>query len=472
MNVARKLTPLAALAMAAACACATPAAAGPTAGRLAGTWLGSLDLGRSSLRIVYVVYEVPGAPGAFSGVVISPDQSSAEFPLSRIEADGERVLMEAASLGATYEGRFAGANAIEGSFRQSGYDFPLLLKRGEYEKARRPQDPIPPFPYSEEEVAVDSGGFRLGGTLTLPSSGALADRGGRAPAVLLISGSGSQDRNEEIMNHRPFLVLADALARAGFAVLRLDDRGVGASGGSPVGATTLDLAMDAEAAVAFLARRKEVDASRIALCGHSEGALIAFIVAARNPGAVAAAISLAGPGVPGDELLIAQGRLIMRAEGADEAAIEYSSRRQREFFDLAISGLPDRELRAAVSAWCSEVGLDGKEAEATLAAAFDPWLRWFLACDPADYVRELRCPMLALNGELDLQVPFAENLAAIERAAKEGGNGAVEVRSFPGLNHLFQAAVTGSPSEYGSIEETFSREAMGYAIEWLAATLP
>ncbi len=341
----------------------------------------------------------------------------------------------------------------------------------------RPQTPKPPFPYSAREVlyANAADGSKIGGTLTVPA------KGGPHPAVLLITGSGSQDRDETIFGHKPFWVIADHLTRAGFAVLRVDDRGVGTSTGDAATATIQVHATDVEAGVAFLKTQKDVDAGRIGLIGHSEGGIIAPIVAARSKH-IRFIVSLAGPGVSGAvlnvqqvdallppesrekpkaraALLAAQGALAAAvAAGEDEAVI-------RGLLGKAVdagSALASEADRAALTPEVRAAQIDGHYK--TLAS---PWIRSFFETDPAVALRAVKIPVLALIGEKDLQVPSGPNLAAIGKALEAGGNEDFELHALPGLNHLFQTAKTGHVKEYGTIAETFSPKVLALITRWL-----
>jgi pimeloyl-ACP methyl ester carboxylesterase len=336
---------------------------------------------------------------------------------------------------------------------------------------KRPQEPKPPYPYASEDVTYSNpaAGVTLAGTLTLPAGD------GPHPVVLLISGSGPQDRDEFLMRHRPFLVLADHLTRKGIAVLRVDDRGVGKSTGTFATATTEDFATDVLAGVAYLKTRREIDPKRIGLIGHSEGGYVAPMVATRSPD-VAFIVLLAGPGVPIAVLLREQARLLLEAGGADPAFIERNERAQERMFEIVrresdpAAAAP--ELKAEVDALLAELPPEQRDAarpsaEGSVTLVNSPWFRYLLTYDPARTLRRVKVPVLALNGELDLQVPPAQNLPAIEKALHQGENEDVETAVLPKLNHLFQTATTGSVAEYGTIEETMSSLALDKITTWI-----
>jgi fermentation-respiration switch protein FrsA (DUF1100 family) len=273
-----------------------------------------------------------------------------------------------------------------------------------------------------------------------------------------------------VFGHRPFFVLADYLTRRGIVVLRYDDRGTGQSTGDFGAATMLDFTSDAVAAVAWLKARSEVDPRRIGLLGHSEGATLSPL-AANTSGGVAFVVLLAGTGVNGRDLLVMQAKAINRASGVSEAVVDQNSALQLRLLDLVATAESDSVAAGQARAILAAAGLTGAAADAQVRALLSPWMKYFLAYDPLPDLRKLSVPVLALNGEKDTQVPPAENLLAIEEALREGGNPDVTVEVLPGLNHLFQTAVTGAPSEYAGIEETFSPDALATIGDWIAARM-
>ena len=368
--------------------------------------------------------------------------------------------------GGAFEGKIsADLTTIDGTYSWTGGALPLVVKRvkdASTLERRRPQNPVKPYPYREEQVSYvnkSAQGVTLAGTLTIPPGK------GPFPAVLLIAGSGPNDRDETLLGHKPFLVLADYLTRKGITVLRVDDRGVGKSTGNRwPDATTADFATDAEAGVAYLKTRSEVDPHKIGLIGHSEGGLIAPMVAASDPD-VAFIVMMAGLGVPGDEVLLEQGVLISEAAGASPAAAEKAAAARRELFMLIKqekdNALLEQELREKLA------GQPEAQINVEIKAFTSPWFRYLIAYDPAPALRNVKCPVLAINGEKDLQVAPNQNLPAIRKALTEGGNQHVEIDELPSLNHLFQTAKTGPPTEYGEIEETMSPVAMEKIASWI-----
>jgi uncharacterized protein len=281
--------------------------------------------------------------------------------------------------------------------------------------------------------------------------------------VVLITGSGPQNRDEELMGHKPFLVLADHLTRQGIAVLRYDDRGVGKSTGSFASATSEDFAGDAWAAWQKLSTRPDIDPKRIGLLGHSEGGLIAPMLAAAHP-EIAFVVMLAGPGVTGEQIMLAQSAAIMKASGAPQAAIDANVSIQKQVFAI----LREETSTARIVERLGAIPVGTKEASAALVKqSSSPWLRFFAFYDPAPALAKVRCPVLALGGALDLQVLPDQNLPAIESTLKQGGNTDVTVVRMPGLNHLFQSAKTGLPAEYAQIEETMAPAALETITTWI-----
>ncbi len=334
----------------------------------------------------------------------------------------------------------------------------------------RPQEPQPPFPYREKEVTFENpaAGITLAGTLTMPAEGS------KFPAVVLLTGSGAQNRNEELFGHKPFLVLADHLTRRGIAVLRLDDRGVGSSEGTQTDATSADFATDAVAALDYLRTRPEIDHTATGLAGHSEGGLIAFIAAADNPGKVAFVVSMAGTGVKGEEISAMQTEDILLARGTATDAAKMVAAKQRRDLALIFDNTPQfveaniDSLAGLIVPGFDALPDDTKDAlRAQILGSNSPWMRFFAAHDPAIDIVRVKYPVLAINGSKDLQVRPSVNLAAIEAALRKGGNSDVTTIEYPGLNHLFQTAETGLMAEYGQIEETFSPQVLEDITAWI-----
>lgn len=444
--------------------------------QLNGSWGGKLT--ETGMSITLIFHFNVSEDSSVKATLDSPDQSVKNLPLGKVTMAGDSVFVEAPMLNGRYSGVFTSDSTIAGRWFQLGKGYPMELVSGMKPVVRnRPQEPAPPYPYTEEEVVfrnrVDN--FDLAGSLTIPEGH------GPFPAVVLITGSGGQDRDETLFGHKPFKVIADYLTRNGIAVLRYDDRGMGRSQGNATMATSLDLANDAAAAVDFLLSRKEIDGSRIGLAGHSEGGLIAPIVASGN-NKIAFLISLAGPGVSGREIVLRQSEDISRAMGTGEDEIKEALRINGELFKMVTEEPDQRKFATEALKWYG--GELDKENLAPderrdkmisfsqgIVSINNPWMRYFLATDPSQFWQRVKCPVLAMNGEKDLQVNYEVNLTAIKAALKEGGNRSVKTAPMPGLNHLFQHCTTGAPSEYLEIEETFAPEALKLMKDWILKTV-
>jgi pimeloyl-ACP methyl ester carboxylesterase len=384
-------------------------------------------------------------------------------------------------VGARLEGKVGSGGDVACVFHQAGLEMPCSMKAvdeqrfSELTTVLRPQTPTPPFPYDSTEVQFDSldSGVRLAGTLTLPKGT------GKVPVVLLISGSGAQDRDETIAGHKPFLVLADHLTRAGIAVLRVDDRGVGGSSAKGLeSATTHDFALDARGGVRFLEGHARIDPARIGLLGHSEGGIVATLAVAEEP-RIKFIVLLASTGVPGETIIVEQVRLGAMAAGAPKAVADAAAREQATVLKAALeagrSADPEQALLEHLRRKppSSMAGLPAKQREVALTSTAkvmaSPWYQTFLTLDPAEPLAKVQCPVLALAGSKDTQVPPDMNLAAIEQALARAGNDDVTARRLQGLNHLFQHATTGSVAEYGSIDETLAPEALETIEGWISA---
>lgn len=442
-----------------------------------GIWEGPLKAGAIELRLAFKIKK--DKDGKLSATMDSIDQGANGIPVAEIAFAERKLTMNLPMLKAKYEGTLSeDETTVKGHFTQSEMKMELVLKRVEkISTVNRPQHPKKPYPYAAEDVTFENkvGKFNLAGTLTLPKGD------GPFPAVVLITGSGAQDRDETLLGHKPFLVLADHLTRHGVAVLRFDDRGVAKSGGKHDGATSADFATDAHAAVAYLKTRKEVNPKLIGLMGHSEGGLIAPIVAAAHPEDVGFLVLLAGPGVPGDEVLKLQQQVILKAMGSSPETMKMAARVMDVILPHAKQpGPADERKKKMVKALTDFAATLSKEElkhlgaeedagkpDVIAARLGDPWMQYFLAFDPRPTLGKVKCPVLAVNGELDLQVIPDQNLPAIEKALAAGGNKAVTTKVFPKLNHLFQHSKTGAPSEYGQIEETFAPVALEFITEWV-----
>ncbi len=457
---------------------------------IAGDWSGTLKVGATSLRIIF---HIAASGSGYTATMDSPDQGAKGIPVSAVEFDGTNLNLTLASVGGSYTGILdASGQAIKGSWKQSGMSLKLDLARSTHgqsvqpaPKSTAPSAPTQtqsqtPAAFTTRNVAFDSSapGVRLAGTLTFPKGP------GPFPAVILVTGSGPQNRDEEILGHKPFLVIADYFAQRGIASLRWDDRGVAASTGNFQTATTLDFADDAQAAIDFLAAQPGINDKELGVVGHSEGGLIAAILGARSTARtqgprLAFLVLLASPGVRGDQLLLMQNAALGRASGMTEAQIQEANAVNSKLYSIAISKGDQATLRARIidtlnrtideASGLSQAQKDAQRARVAVEAdqLLTPWIRTFLTLDPAEYLKQVTLPVLALDGTKDLQVPSTENLATIAEALKSGGNNAVTTVDFEGLNHLFQHATTGLPSEYGMIKEDFAPEALKTMGDWI-----
>jgi pimeloyl-ACP methyl ester carboxylesterase len=456
--------------------CFLPQQSSDPATALVGNWEGLLRVQPLELRLGFKVSQ---KDGKLTGVMVSIDQGNRELKLTQIELKDGVARLGIVSAFAQFEGKLStDGQQIEGTLKQGAAKFPMTLKKvKELSVVTRSQEPKPPFPYRAEDVTYENtkAKVKLAGTITIPKGD------GPFPAVLLITGSGPQDRDEAIMGHKPFLVLADHLSRHGIAVLRVDDRGVAKSTGNFGDATTFDFADDVMAGVAYLKTRPEVNKKRIGLIGHSEGGIIAPIVATRSSD-VAFIVLLAGTGLPGDEILSLQGRLIAQAEGIKEERLKANAEIQKKMMEMVKNEPPSKELveklkkmmkeeldkmPADAKAEIAKVGMDTVMSQLSLFEK--PWFKTFLLHDPRTVLRQVKCPVLALNGEKDLQVPCQENLREIAKALKEAANTQATIKAFPSLNHLFQTCTTGAVSEYVKIDETMNPEVLKTIADWIAS---
>jgi pimeloyl-ACP methyl ester carboxylesterase len=424
---------------------------------IAGDWYGTLDAGPQKLPVVFHIQ-----PDG-SATMESPAQMARALPATATLKDGKlRFELQVAPVG--FDGALsADGKTLVGAWTQGGASLPLSLNRTA-PVLNRPQNPKPPFPYREEQLSYrnPASGLMLAGTLTLPEGK------GPFPAVILISGSGTQDRDETVFGHKPFLVLADALTRQGVAVLRVDDRGAGGSQASPGSPPTLSAqTTDVAAGVALLRARADIDPDRVGLIGHSEGGEIAPLVAAQDP-RVAFLVLMSAPGVKGVDLLATQNRAILAANGMPEDQIEILLKNQLERWRTARDAVSETAARVELNALSDRQGLapDSPQRRQILTLASPVW-REMLAADPAPALAKIKVPVLAIGGTKDLQVDAKINLAAIKAALPAGGD--VTLREMPGLNHLLQTANTGLMSEYGQIEETIAPSALSTIVDWTVA---
>lgn len=437
---------------------------------LKGSWLGTIDVGAIKLRLGFVIQTTEGE--TIAAKLFSIDQGNTAIAVDAVEVQDDQVSLIVKPIGGSFAGTWnPETEEIAGEWKQGGQAFPLTLARVDVlPGVNRPQDPQKPYPYLEEEVTFTNQkhNVTLKGTLTRPR--------GQGPfaAVVLISGSGPQDRDESLLGHRPFLVLADALTRRGIAVLRFDDRDF-TQPSATFQATSEELSEDVLAGVEFLRSRPEMAAARIGLLGHSEGGMIAPMLAAQERN-IAFVVMIAGPGLPGDQILQMQAERLLRHSGVDEDTLQQELARSRQAHEI-IQTEPDNEaaLKKIAALFQESIAAAGEEERAAAEAMFDrqakllvtPWFRYLIAYDPRHALSRVACPVLAVIGEKDSQVPPRENLPIIKAALEEGGNQDFVVRELAGLNHLLQPCESGMVDEYATIETTIDPDALDLISDWI-----
>lgn len=443
--------------------------------RITGSWTGLIRESASEIRLVFNISVSPA--DTLMATLDIPGQAVEGLKLGKVTINDTLYSIDAPLLKGNYIGSFSNDTLVKGIWKQGGKDYNVdLSKLAVPYLINRPQEPKPPFPYKSEDITFRNTieNFDLAGTLTIPEGL------GPFPAVILITGSGSQDRNETIFNHKPFFVISDFLTRNGIAVLRFDDRGTGSSKGNKGNATSEMLAGDTESALKYLMTRPEIDTKNIGLAGHSEGGLIAAIAASQNDN-VSFVISLAGTGVSGYDINLKQIADLSLASGIDTATVTKNLKNQKQLLSMLLAEPDQKKLFKEAIEWYGTelesqgVGPDKRKEEMTafakaISTANNAWFRYFLATNPKTFWQKVKCPVLALNGEKDLQVNYTMNLNGIREGLRQGGNKKVTTKSLPGLNHLFQHCSTGLPSEYGSIEETFSPGVLEIMVEWINET--
>lgn len=429
-------------------------------------WYGDLKVSGMEIPLIF---HIKKSDSTFSSSMDSPKQGAFGIRADLTAYENPVLKMAFSSAGITYEGTYNCENdLIEGTFKQGGLALPLNLSRNKKESTKvlpsRPQEPKPPFSYRSEEITFSNSkdSLKLAGTLTIPSES------GRYPAVVLISGSGPQNRNSEIFGHKPFLVLADYLTKQGIAVLRFDDRGVGASEGDLSKATSKDLSNDVEAAVDFLKSRQEINPDEIGLIGHSEGGLIAPMVA-KNSKDVDFIILLAGQGLRGDKNLLLQKRILEQKSGIDELTVNQGQQIFSGAYEL-IRNSKEEKLETKLQEYFQKQfagRLNENQINTLVQQIASPWMKYYLKHDPAPILETTTIPVLALFGENDFQVPPVENSKIVKESLEKAENDKVQVIVFDNLNHLFQESSTGMPNEYGEIEQTISPKVLETISNWI-----
>ncbi len=432
--------------------------------QIIGTWHGDLNINGISLAIVV---NIDGL-SADSITMDSPEQSAFGIKVDKAEFNDNGFKLEISSLNASLNGEMPTSDSIKSLFTQHGKSFPLTLKRGKYVPKPKKQDPKD-FPYIVEEVEIfnPETNVKLAGTLTAPYDYKCDN------IVILVSGSGLQNRNEEILGHKPFLVLSDYLTRNGIAVIRYDDRGFAKSTGDAINATTYDLSLDAESVVKFIKNDSRLKDMKIGIIGHSEGGMIAPMVAERNSD-VDFIVMLAGPAVNIWQLMARQNYDVLKSNGIPEdIAKQYAQLASKTYKILNDKKSSIDDKKAKVRTIMNEMeklapsGYDEETLQANLDGLFTPWMSYFIDFNPQDYLCKVKVPVLALNGDKDVQVYSKDNLAGIEKAMKKAKNQNYKTLELKGLNHLFQKCIFGSPNFYGKNDETFNEDAMKTIAEWI-----
>lgn len=436
-----------------------------------GNWLGSIEFQGKKLSVVIRVKFIE--KDSFVAFMDSPDQGVKDIKVTKLILRNDSALIRVKSLSASISGLInLKDSSISGVFRQSIFNCPITLRKTEsLPSINRPQEPKPPYPYQITDVSFGNEieNIELSGTLTLPLSK------DKVPVVVMVSGSGPQNRDEELLGHKPFWVIADYFSRNGIAVLRYDDRGVGKSKGNFNDATTLNFSNDAEAAVKYLKTLEFIDTNKIGIIGHSEGGMIAPMVASRNK-SVNFIVLMAGPGLTGEEILLKQSALIAKADGESEKEIKKSHKLNLSIYEI-INREPDNtkaaiEIRKVYDKSTKKLSKEEKkiadgQRDVMIQQITSNWFRYFLSFNPKDYLLKTHCAVLAINGGKDLQVPADEDLKAIEDYLKLANNKNYLIKKFDNLNHLFQNCKNGSPDEYVKIEETISPEVLGFMKDWI-----
>lgn len=427
-----------------------------------GTWNGELKVQNMKLK---VVFHLKSENDKWSGTMDSPDQGAKNIPIQKVQVKKDSVFISDSRISMNYKGKLVN-DQILGKFEQGIFITNLDLNKGEVKPPNRPQTPVAPFAYKAEDLEIKNlkDNVTLAGTLTLPNQTK------KAPLLVLISGSGAQDRDETLFNHKPFAVIADFFTKNGYAVFRFDDRGTAKSSGNFLEATSFDFANDVDAIVTELAKRTDINAKKIGLIGHSEGGIVAGITAAKNK-KVSYIISLAGPGVSGKDILELQSYLIGKEMGLPEEQLQQAKKSNLMLYDFIMAeNWTDFNTSAnnVIDKYKLEQPEIAKFKNEELMDQIVPknakWFKTFLETDPKEFYQQLKIPVLALNGEKDIQVSADQNITALQTVFKNKKSAS---KVYPNLNHLFQNAKTGATSEYGEIEETFSEQVLHDILNWL-----
>ncbi|TDE13671.1 alpha/beta hydrolase family protein [Dyadobacter psychrotolerans] len=442
-----------------------------SAQQMQGIWAGSLKIPGGQVDIIFNISQ---EANVYQATMDIPAQGAKGIRASSVAQDGKRITINLDAIKVVYAGEMVSDSLVNGEWQQSGMKLPLNLARTDAAKAgpNRPQTPKSPFPYEAKEVSFENkkSGIKLAGTLTVPRGN------GTFPAVILVSGSGPQNRDSEIFGHKSFAVIADYLTRNGIAVLRYDDRGVGQSGGAFSKALTYDFAEDAAAALEYLRAEQKMNPKKVGLIGHSEGGLVGPIVASGNS-SPDFLVLLAAPAMEIDELMLEQARLIGEKSGASADNLKLQAETNAKAFALLKNGpVTDSTLKKIEDVFVGQLTALSKGSATETAIrqqakqimkTFNPWFIGFMNLKPKEYLGKVTGPVLALNGSKDLQVPPKQNLEVMRNILGKNPKVQLTAMELPDLNHLFQTANTGNVSEYGQIEETFSPTALKIISDWI-----
>lgn len=428
-----------------------------------GHWLGQLEISGVALPLVF---HITKEKDSYKGTMDSPQQNAFDFPAKEVKVDENGITFDLSAMGIMYQGKSIN-DTLKGKFSQGGktYDLDLTrMKTDTYEKPKRPQEELGKIKYSVEDVTFynATAKIKLAGTLTKPKGK------GPFPAVILVSGSGPQDRNEEMLGHKPFLVIANYLTNNGIAVLRFDDRGVGKSAGDFSKATTEDFATDVEAGISFLKQQKGIDIQKIGIIGHSEGGMVAPMVAAKDT-SLDFIVLLAGPGIFIRDLMLQQMEDITKSQGESDSAVASQIENNRQAFDILLN-TPDNfdAKNKLIKLYQSQdTTMSESEIRQAINQMVTPWFRYFISYNPQIALEQTKCRVLAINGDKDLQVASKANLKGIETSLKSGGNKDFKIVEMTNMNHLFQTTSSGKISEYGQLEETFSPKVLELMKDWI-----
>ena len=446
--------------------------------RLVGNWEGAIK----SVKTIRLVFHIKEEGGKLTGTMDSPDQGVTDIGCKSVTAKGDSVTVDMSNIGVVYKGHLLNDSVINGVWLQGGISVPIdFMKTANPAELYRPQTPKPPFSYNSEDIIYTNKdkSVQYGATITIPKGK------GPFPAVLLITGSGQQNRDEEIFGHKPFAVIADYLTKRGYVVMRVDDRGMGKTTGDLSKATTAIFAQDVEVSFDYLKARKEVDRSKMGLLGHSEGGMIAEMMAAKRK-EIDFIVLLAAPGINVKELMQDQAAMVMASGGVDSNIVAQYKKLYAAMEEAGLSASSEvdgkEKMTQALKNWkehatqdaITTVGVATADEEREYVAQMskiitNTWFNYFLRFDPQPYLRNISCKVLALDGSRDIQVPAVPDLQGIKESLLKSKSKSYEIKELPGLNHLFQNCNTCTVNEYAVLTETMSPEALRIIGEWLDA---